>query len=316
MAHTDADFTNDDGKRARQGPDAEILKGDHVQCIQCHRLNSRVSRMLKNQGLTEEYSLVDEPSKQKLMADGAELFGDALNKMLTEKMTDSKISRQLSSFTNLGHFKDKTDLQDKYKSKPDQLANVLANCETFFCPKRQVLLYADPEYKLEDTRSTDTSRAVVRQLEQEEKVKPAKKAKATPKKATAAEGEVGDPNVKALSEAQTSALNKLKEKADTMELQGCDLTKRLGSHGVVHHVPSFLVQKFDTAFSALVSAIASITLAVELEKCNLMSLRQEVATAMKDLKPHTASLEKAIEAAESHLGVQVEPSPAAVAAGA
>jgi hypothetical protein len=202
------------------------------------------------------------------------------------------------------------DLEEKYKSKPDQLASILANAKTFFCPTRKVLLYADPDYKMENTRSLDTSRAVVRELEREEKVRPAKKATVAPKKKAAAEGEDGDPDVKPLSEAQKSALNKLKEKADKLQQQGNDLTPRLGRRGVVDHVPSLLAKKFDTALSALVSAIASIALAVEMEKCNLKSLREEVATAMKDMQPHTMSLENAIAAAEEHLGIHAGPSAA------
>ena len=70
MSAKDIDFTKDDEKRARHGPDVQILEGDHVSCIQCHRLHSRLCRILKSTEMDEDYGLCDEATKQKIMADG------------------------------------------------------------------------------------------------------------------------------------------------------------------------------------------------------------------------------------------------------
>lgn len=316
MSCKDTDFTNDDQARTRSGPDAQIQEGDTFLCIQCHRLNGRIGRVLNNQGLSADFHMCPNASKQKLMSDAANLFGEDLCKKLNQTIMEAKIQKQLTSFDNTGVFKDKVDLEEKYAKKPEVLANILANAQQFFCPIRRCTMYSDPEYKLQDTHSSEISRTIERSIEQEAKVKPAKRARTAPKKAAAAGVEGGDPKIKPLSEAQKIALNTLKEKTDKMNQEGEALTKRLGSHGVVHHVPGFVVQKFETALSALVAAKASTDLAVELGSCNLQSLRQEVATAMKDLKTQTPLLENAIEAAEEHLGVGKEPSAAAVAAGA
>ena len=316
MSSKDTDFTNDDQARKRSGPDAQIQEGDNFLCIQCHRLNGRLGRVLNNKGLSADFHMCANPTKQKLMSDAADLFGEDLCKKLNQTIIDANIQKQLTSFDNIQVFKDKVDLEEKYAKKPEVLANILANAQQFFCPIRRCAMYSDPEYKLQDIHSSEVSRTMERSIEQEAKVKPAKRARTAPKTAAAAGVEGGDPKIKPLSEAQKIALNTLKEKTDKMNQEGDALTKRLGSHGVVHHVPGFVVQKFETALSALVAAKASTDLAVELGSCNLQSLRQEVATAMKDLKTQTLLLENAIEAAEEHLGVQEEPSAAAVAAGA
>ena len=80
MSAKDIDFTKDDEKRARHGPDVQILEGDHVSCIQCHRLHSRLGRILKSTEMDKDYGLCDEATKQKIMADGTNLFGDDFKK--------------------------------------------------------------------------------------------------------------------------------------------------------------------------------------------------------------------------------------------
>ena len=75
---------------------------------------------------------------------------------------------------------------------------------------------------------------------------------------------------------------------------GNALTDRLGVAAVAQHVPAFMQEKFNTALSALVHTTASITLALEMEKCNLKVLREKDATAMTDLNPCSTSLETTI----------------------
>ena len=98
---------------------------------------------------------------------------------------------------------------------------------------------------------------------------------ASPPEPTAGEG--GDATIKkAVIEAQTSALQKLKEKAKKIVQAGNALTDRLGVAAVSQHVPAFMQEKFNTALSALVHTTASITLANGMEKCNLKVLRENV----------------------------------------
>ena len=96
-------------RRARHGLDVQILEGDHDSCIQCHKLHSRLGRILKSTEMDKDYGLCDEATKQKIMADGTNHFGDDLKKLVTEKITEKKIVIDFKSFSNLGQFKDEFD---------------------------------------------------------------------------------------------------------------------------------------------------------------------------------------------------------------
>ena len=100
MSAKDIDFTKDDEKRARHGPDVQILEGDHVSRIRCHRLHSRLNRILKNTEMDKDCGQCDEATKQTIMADGTNLFGDDLKKLVTEKITENKIVSEFSSCSN------------------------------------------------------------------------------------------------------------------------------------------------------------------------------------------------------------------------
>ena len=82
------------------------------------------------------------------MIAAADLFGDKLQKLVQTTLDEHKIHKASTNFSALGNFKDEQDLADKYKNKPDQLANILAHAPKFFCTIRKVTLHADPDYNL------------------------------------------------------------------------------------------------------------------------------------------------------------------------
>ena len=45
-----------------------------------------------------------------------------------------------------GHMKDEADLIEKYGHKPDQLAAIFANADSFTCPIRGCKMWADPDF--------------------------------------------------------------------------------------------------------------------------------------------------------------------------
>ena len=48
-----------------------------------------------------------------------------------------------------GHMKDEADLKEKYGHKPDQLAAIFANADSFTCPIRACKMWADPDIHTE-----------------------------------------------------------------------------------------------------------------------------------------------------------------------
>ena len=101
MSAKDIDFTKDDEKRARHGSDVQIREGDHVSCIQCRKLRSRLGRILKSTEMDEDCGLCDEATKQKITADETNCFGDDLKKLAMENITEKKIVSEFISFCNL-----------------------------------------------------------------------------------------------------------------------------------------------------------------------------------------------------------------------
>ena len=85
-----------------------------------------------------------------------------------------------------GHMKDEADLREKYGHKPDQLAAIFANADSFTCPIRGCKMWADPDFVTEwnfqqseekdetlTLATDDSERAAKRQkTEQTEKLPP------------------------------------------------------------------------------------------------------------------------------------------------
>ena len=60
-----------------------------------------MGRILKSTEMDKDFGLCDEATKQKIMADGTNLFGDDLKKLSTKKITEKKIVSESNSFSNL-----------------------------------------------------------------------------------------------------------------------------------------------------------------------------------------------------------------------
>jgi hypothetical protein len=67
-----------------------------------------------------------------------------------------------------GHFKDQEDLDEKYKNKPVQLANIYKNAPSHTCDIRGVTLWEDPDLKTKDETGEGTRMKAVRQLRQQQ----------------------------------------------------------------------------------------------------------------------------------------------------
>ena len=109
-----------------------------------------------------------------------ELMGENLKAKLQAVCTE-EIQRSITiSLQGNGTFLDSPDLADKYKNKPDQLANVRAKANSIICPTRGCRVYEDLRYEsgFKDEATHTTKRKL--DLSTEETVR-AKKAKPPPK---------------------------------------------------------------------------------------------------------------------------------------
>ena len=121
------------------------------RCKDCNKFKVRLSRQLAAiddvmPSVATDWRALPIEKSQELAKENHELCGRDLALMIhrsTEEIRKSRVVRKLCAN---GHLKDKVDLEDKYKNKPDQLENIFKNAYSILCPIRQVTLWADPEF--------------------------------------------------------------------------------------------------------------------------------------------------------------------------
>ena len=166
-------------RKAVKSEDGEPLAkrarvADTLRCVLCHRLRSRTRTALNSlMDIVDgaEWGCVNKTSKAKWMRDNAKVFGQELQKSVLEAIEESRVQRNLTEFINSGAFKDKNDLEAKYKDKPDQLSNIFRNARTMTCPVRSVMLRLDPDYKLSHSFSNCGTRTTTRKMRQRTHIK-------------------------------------------------------------------------------------------------------------------------------------------------
>ena len=83
-------------------------------------------------------------SRVGLMQMAADLYGEDLEKKLTEVVVQSRISKAVTTFDNDNEFLDDADLSEKYKNKPDMLSNIKQNGFTITCPVKKMYAVCRP----------------------------------------------------------------------------------------------------------------------------------------------------------------------------
>ncbi len=118
----------------------DIVNGTRRQlrCTKCHKLRSRVTRIIASANI-EGYSELAGDGRKDFMKNAANLFGAELQKVLVESITKARMDRQIVSFTQEGEAQDFTEAEEEFKNKPEEWGNILKHGHQFTCPVRQVL---------------------------------------------------------------------------------------------------------------------------------------------------------------------------------
>eukprot|EP00913_Durusdinium_trenchii_P013192 g12382.t1 len=136
------------------------------RCKACHSLKSRINRVVAKHGdMAKDWTKVSDEQKDDFYKNYQNLAGEALLARLQETITESKRVATSVEFEGTGEYCDEQDMNERYKDKPEQLANIFANTRNFFCPVRQVWLYEDVKYKRTAKDSEETSRVDKRKLQ-------------------------------------------------------------------------------------------------------------------------------------------------------
>ena len=277
-------------------------EGDRIQCVPCHNLLARIRRLTKRDGCSEDWGVVDKEKRKTFMKECSSLMGDELSKQISCVITESKVFKQMTEFTGAGGFLDEDDLKEVFKNKPDQLRNVQLNAPQITCPIRKVTLYQNPEYKLSNSVSEDSSRTMTREASQEQKVKPAKKAKAAPKRNADAIGEAAGVE-KTISQPQSDKLAKLKDNLTKFFSGKVNIEKaRLETEPKVKElIPSFALVKFEIQLATFEQLISHLEVAIATKKSDHKKITDAGKDACKEMKATTDSMKLFIDEAEAHL---------------
>ena len=68
------------------------------------------------------------------MRDAASLYGEALQKFMTEGIVKTRLDKQTNSFRTEGKAMNFTEAEEKYKDQPETWKNILENATQFTCP--------------------------------------------------------------------------------------------------------------------------------------------------------------------------------------
>ncbi len=205
-----------------------------------------------------------------------------------------------STYKRKAVYLDAPDLAEKYKNKPDQLANVKSNAPSFEDPVRGVKLYKDSVHFTEDEEGAGVQTCTKRSVQGAEKGVKTKKPKPEPK----AEPKAAPSDEKPLTATQRARLERLK---GFLQKEVEALTDLLGSsckeEKLIQWVPKPAMAKAEMLIPKANCAVAEIVLALGEEwagKCaevvgNATEARKEVQQATRSLQVFLAEAKEAAD---------------------
>jgi len=270
-------------------------KGDQICCKPCNRAKARIQRLIKSEAWGEDFKSVSGESRAQLMLAAHDAFGGDLAKLIKVQMEQSHASSRVETFCKGGGFLDADDLDEKYKKKPQQLANIKANANTFKCPIRMCMMYQDPEYVLTDVAKDEKRSTTKRTVEAEFEMKKDKRAKTVKVDATDTE-----PIVAHLKGGQIAKLKEAHDKVCKTKDVFAECRARVTAD-VAPHCPKFIIDKAAVLACEFASVLASIDVAVESANGDFKLIMREAGSVMKASKTLKDSLSNILDEAEAHL---------------
>ena len=237
------------------------------------------------------------------MVAAAHLFGDQLQKLVQTTLDEHRVHKATTNFSGLGKFMDEVDLAEKYKNKPEQLKNIMENAPKYFCPIRKVTLRSDPEYSLLQSDLVEQTRKSGRVVEEEDKIRPAKKAKAKSKALAVAEA-VADGVVSAavptLKQGQLNRLAKLMTKIVKASEGLAETETHLTEQQLEELLPPFLLPRCKKIVALATSTVASLEMAIDAKKGTFATLFNDADDCFKKTSSTADSLTNALEEAKAY----------------
>ena len=167
-------------------------QGKRFRCNGCNSWRKRLGDALQkiDEEVRDAYQKEFSPEKkQEFKARNQHTLAKDLPASLNICVEEEVLQWRVASETHSGHFKDKVDLEEKYKCKPEQLAAIFKNADTRFCDVRQCKLWEDPDINRKDETVESKHKRTIRKLQQEQAgfVKKAKAERCNERQGTATE---------------------------------------------------------------------------------------------------------------------------------
>ena len=217
------------------------------RCKACHSLRSRINRVTSKFGaLAEDWTKVSEQEKQEFYKKYQDLAGEGLLTRLQETIVESKRNSTSVTFEGTGEYFDEMDMNEKYKNKPEQLANIFANTRNYFCPVRQVWLYEDVKYKRIAQDTEEVSRVDKRKRQMIPKDQAGNQDSAgSSKKGKKQLSTVENPNMPKLKSGEKKKILKKIEALTTKRLHLMDQCAKAKSEKLKALVPAYVLEAAD-----------------------------------------------------------------------
>ena len=231
-------------------PGAEVkISGTNIRCRPCNNLHSRLHRMRKSLKV-DGFEDLNSDERTQFMKDAADLYGAGLQKLLTETVTRSQITRSTVSFAKGGNYEPLEDFEERLKDKPDELAYSLQHCSQMKCPDTGRQLILIPNYTQNQTNENILENNKKRKVEAESKIKKPKVPKEEPEApaALAAGGVVETVKQKPpspLSEQHETRLTKLLQRLAEVKMELTTTTCMAMGPNMEEYVPRHFIPKSD-----------------------------------------------------------------------
>ena len=153
---------------------------EYFQCTECTRRKKRFHDALQTlqPEAQDRFKALTREERATWKLENRDSIGQDLAASLKLLLHTKSSTYSDSKLKAVGDYVDEDDLKQRYKDKPEQLQNILANAETFYHPTRKVTLYLDAQFSKQAEKGESHSQSYTQDVEQEDPKfhRPAKKA--------------------------------------------------------------------------------------------------------------------------------------------
>ena len=266
------------------------LCGGSVESWRCKKCNALKGRLRTiNQGdkeFAQSFRTYSAEAQAKWMVDNHNAIGAQLQANVRKSITEQKLTNRERSFKAVGGWLDEKELDTKYKDRPDQLAEIKKNAQSFTHPTRKVTIYEDLDFTSLDARSEFVSRKEEIEMEAEEKLKKLAAPKAKKEKKVRPMLTTGEPIEdvpKELTEPQTKKATSVSQRLEKLLKQANDIMPKAESKGA--DIAGTFKQKAKAAMEECTASFGIMQECLQKKKAvkfnDLWKAASEAATSLK-----------------------------------